>query len=846
MSAQKSGRRALSSARRRWAAALLSIALIAAIFLLAFRMEKAAAKAWSRQHLEALKVTCQKYDDYRLGSGTEDLQALINKANILSLYTGSEALFDEASLRRYAQAQYLSGIVVLDDALAEVGSVDLDGRDSRPLLELALEDSNARSILEHPEKVFAQHAELGGRNYDYAMVARQDAPGVIVCYSDTTQFQSDKYELSLNTLLNYDSLKDGAIVVVTDGRKILSTNAKRIQGLSVAECPITNVSVSDLLTSEPDLIQLRIGGNSWYGMHDVCRDYYLYVFYPGRVLQMYAAQWTAAAVGVCAAALLLVRAYRQRQKQRELAQMEKEYHLVNAIASIYSNNLLIHLQEDRWEPILETPRMEQIVGGAVSARQMIENICENGVSPDSREEFRAFADLDTAPRRLFGKPFIGYTFEDVNGRWFQSLLIPQCRNRDDEVTAVMLLLRNVTEQKQREIVSQERLRQAAEEAAAANAAKTDFLRRMSHDLRTPINGIRGMAEIGRRSPDNSAETNACFDKILGASGFLLELVNNVLDMSKLEAGEAQWESRPFDLRDLLRSAVTVIESQAAELNVRVTLEPFEGEHWRLIGSPLNVQRIFQNIMSNAVKYNRPGGSVRIRCREECCDGEKATFAFVCEDTGVGMSEEFQKHAFDTFAQEEGGARTRYPGSGLGLPIAQKTAEYLGGSIRFVSEKGKGTVFTVELPLKLNPEPAADAPEESDADVSLSGMRLLLAEDNALNREIAETMLREKGAETVCASDGAEAVEAFRASAPGEFDAILMDIQMPTMDGLEAAKCIRAMERPDARSVPIFAMTANAFADDVAMSRAAGMNEHLSKPLDFQKVAALICRYCRKK
>ena len=346
------------------------------------------------------------------------------------------------------------------------------------------------------------------------------------------------------------------------------------------------------------------------------------------------------------------------------------------------------------------------------------------------------------------------------------------------------------------------------------------------------------------SEGNEQQEKECFEKIFSASDYLLALVNNVLSMSKLEAEEVETETEAFDLRDILQSAENIIAPQAEAEGIKFECDRPVGEHWHLMGSPLNIQRVFQNIMDNAVKYNRTGGSIQISCRENEFDGEKATFVFICADTGIGMSPEFQAHAFETFAQEHKTARTKYSGSGLGLPIVKKTVELLGGTIGFVSREGKGSVFSVTLPLKVDLDYKSEENTEEIPD-RMDGIHILMAEDNELNREIATYMLTEKGAIVTEAEDGKQAVDLFAGSAPGDFDVILMDIMMPIMNGLDAAKAIRAMDREDAVTIPIIAVSANSFSDDVAASKASGMNEHLSKPIDFGKVAAMIHKYIRK-
>lgn len=846
MNATGTERKRRQRKRLRWRIwILLGAALVVAATAGGMILETNRINTQAANTIEMIRDICRRYDSYRLGERVDDLQALINKANILSIYTEQVDLSREEVLARYARNQYLSGIIVLDGSLQVVGSADLAGKEREGFLSFVCGDENTRNILDCPQKVYASHYVGAEYELDYAMVARRGIDGVIVCYADSNSAQDEQYELTLDTMLTSDMVDDDAVYVITDGERVLSTNSERISGKAVEACPITDVALADLLKSNGELLVLHSGSRLWIGRNGVCRDYYIYCFYPGRLLHDRGLLWAGITLSGCLFIFFITSIAFQRKERARLQQIEKEFNLRSAVASIYSANLLIYPQQDRWEPITQTPQLRTMINGAQGAHEMIARLCQNGISPACREEFRQFADLDALTERLRGKAFSGYTIEDVYGQWFQALLVPQGWDADGTVNAVLLLFRNVTEQRQREMDYQERLRKTAEEAAMANAAKTDFLRRMSHDIRTPINGIRGMAEIGKKCAGSAEKTNECFDKILTASGFLLELVNNVLDMSKLEGGEVKEGNAPFEIGKLLTSALTMVESQAASMGVTVEVEPPQGEHLHLVGSPLNVQQIVQNIMANAVKYNKPGGSVHVSCVEKSSDGEKAVFVFTCADTGVGMSEEFQKHAFEPFVQENAQARTNYPGSGLGLAIVKKTVDYLGGEISFVSEPGKGTTFTVTLPLRIDWDYKDAKPEKRETDDSIEGVSILLVEDNKLNQEIAEYVLRGKGAKVALAQDGQQAVERFAASKPGEFDLILMDIMMPVLDGLEATRRIRAMNRGDAAEIPIFAMTANTFAEDISLSREAGVNEHIPKPLDFDRLAALIHRYCVK-
>ena len=382
---------------------------------------------------------------------------------------------------------------------------------------------------------------------------------------------------------------------------------------------------------------------------------------------------------------------------------------------------------------------------------------------------------------------------------------------------------------------------AAKKAEAANRAKTEFLQRMSHDIRTPINGIRGMVNMADHYADDIEKQKEYRTKVKEASNLLLELVNDVLDMSKLESGEIVLEEVPFNLSSISEEVLVVIEQMAAEQNIRIMWEKKEIIHRNFIGSPGYVKRVMMNILSNAVKYNRENGHVYISCMEIPSEQPEMTMMeFVCRDTGVGMADEFQKHIFEPFAQEHAGSRTKFAGTGLGMPITKKLVEKMGGTITFESKKGIGTTFVIRIPFKIDMDSDKGKKQTDVSDEkSIKGLHILLTEDNELNMEIAEFMLQNEGADVEKAWNGQEAVELFKKSEPGEFDVILMDIMMPVMNGYEAAKMIRSLEREDAKKVPIIAMTANAFTEDRIRAKEAGMDEHVAKPVDVELLIKVI-------
>ena len=384
------------------------------------------------------------------------------------------------------------------------------------------------------------------------------------------------------------------------------------------------------------------------------------------------------------------------------------------------------------------------------------------------------------------------------------------------------------------------LLRTAKKAEAANEAKTEFLQRMSHDIRTPINGICGMINVADHYADNMEKQTECRAKIKKTSHLLLELINEVLDMSKLESDEVVLEDIPFNLNSIFEEILGVIEHMAAEQNIRIIWEEKEVTHWNLIGSPVHVKRILMNILSNAVKYNKENGYVYISCREiPSKQTAMTTLEFVCRDTGIGMTEAFQKRIFEPFAQEHAGSRTKFAGTGLGMPITKKLVEKMSGTISFESKEGTGTTFVIRIPFRIDTDMKDRTEAEEKTETSIHGLHVLLTEDNELNMEIAEFVLQNEGAVVTKAWNGQKAVDIFRKNRPGEFDAILMDIMMPVMNGYEAAKMIRSLDREDAKVIPIIAMTANAFTEDKMRAKEAGMDEHIAKPVDGKLLVKVI-------
>ncbi len=533
----------------------------------------------------------------------------------------------------------------------------------------------------------------------------------------------------------------------------------------------------------------------------------------------------------------------QTNLENALAEANLNSEIIGSISKIYWLIYRIDLVEKTYEEISASQETHKLTGKTGYIADIFEEMCDKIVSDEHKQMMREFWNVSTLSERLKDTESVAVEYRTRAGTWNQARIIAKKRDDEGKTLNALYVVRKIDREKKKEIEYKQKLMETAEEARRANMAKTDFLRRMSHDIRTPINGIRGMISIAEHFSDDMKKQAECREKVKEASGFLLDLVNNILDMNKLESGAIVLERKPFNLLDVLQEINNIAEMNAGLRGLKVYIDHKNIEHSHLIGSPVHLKQILQNIEGNAVKYNRDGGSVSFSASETACANGVATYKFVCSDTGRGMSKEFISHAFEPFAQEDSNARTAYMGTGLGLPIAKQLAEMMGGTIEVESELNVGTTFTTTISFALDTDYEKENTSlKSVAEGDVSGVKVLLVEDNELNTEIAKFILENAGMDVMTAFNGKEAVDRFTSSEEGQFDLILMDVMMPVMDGLSAARAIRAMKRKDAQEIPIFAMTANAFSDDIAESRRAGMNEHLSKPLDEAEMMRAIKRY----
>ena len=531
----------------------------------------------------------------------------------------------------------------------------------------------------------------------------------------------------------------------------------------------------------------------------------------------------------------------EKEKARKRLQFRKD--LIATIGKIYCAIYFLDLDKGTYMEITGKSAYQNTLGNEGLLNKGNRIIRRFLVAPESQASMKDFLDPSTLSDRLRERDTLCQSYLTTDGIWHLGRFIVKSRHEDGSASTLLYAIHNIDEVKRTEITYQEELKKSAREAQIANQAKTDFLRRMSHDIRTPINGILGMIEIADNHPTDIEKLQDCRLKIRQAAGTLLSMVSDILDMNKLESGRLEPESVPFDILELLTEVnhLAGIQAPAYGVTTHVKNPPFPVR--RVIGSPTFLRRVLLNLAGNALKYNRRGGRIDFSCDKIEIKGDTAYFTLTCADTGIGMSEDFQKRAFEPFTQESDTARTHYMGTGLGLSIVKELVSKMGGTITLSSQKGVGTRFTITIPFTID-HASQEAGTASQSPVSLSGLHVLLVEDNELNREIALCLLEKEGMEITTCENGAEAVKAFRESPLGYYDLILMDIMMPVMDGYEASRRIRSLPRRDASLIPIFAMTANAFQDDIEKSHQSGMNEHLTKPLHTKTMLSAIRKYVR--
>ena len=770
--------------------------------------------------IDYAKKQVTSYDEYMDVNKTKSETRLMGKSiEFVDRYHSSSD--DLSWIEDYLKVQHITGISIVDrdyNVLVQYGKELPEGT-------FSLND-NIDVIFDYPAKIFASSCEKDGMAYDVVALSFEKDRLAIVNYckdilnsDDTLSYLFDGFNF------NYD----GILAIAKDSTVIATSGVGDYSPLVLKFNSYENL---DLIVNDHDFIYLRMDGNSWYGICNRTSIYDYYVFYPSKTVNL--ARFSAPFV---TGLLLLVVYYlatlsKHKKEVLNLEKERKQMSIIESISSMYYCAIFIDVNKNTYEFVNDKGNIAGFYNGISDADKMLCKMLDSFYAGKRNDEYHEFLDFRHCEKVLKNQPYVTKTFKHVS-HWFDVTCFP-LRNDNGVIDKVIYLWLDKTSEKEKEMDYNKRLVNALDQEKRANATKTSFLRRMSHDIRTPINGIRGLVKIAQDNEDNKEKIDDCLNKIYESSGFLLSLVNDVLDMNKLESGEITLDHNPFKLDKIINNAIDITKVRANERNIAITSD-IRIEYNDLIGSPLHLAQIFQNIINNAVKYNRKEGSINITLSEELCPENKVLLKFVCEDTGIGMSNEFQENVFKPFAQEGNTSRGTYEGTGLGMAITKELVDKMGGSIGFSSVADKGTTFVVELPFDLGESVEEEAEEEN---YGVGGLHVLVVEDNEINREIATFMLESVGIVPTCVTNGKEALDKVK---EGAYDCILMDVMMPVMGGLEATRQLRAM----GVDTPIIAMSANAFKDDVERSLKAGMNAHLSKPIDEKLLVKTIYKFCKK-
>lgn len=526
----------------------------------------------------------------------------------------------------------------------------------------------------------------------------------------------------------------------------------------------------------------------------------------------------------------------QKRLQNALEEIKRSDETISTIAKSYSSIYKVDFETDTYERISGS----DIIPKTGCASEKMFDVCEQDVAPEYRNIIHQFANIETLTSQLEKEEDVLAEYRMADGNWHKLRIIVSKRNANGKAIQAIATIRIISETKRKEL----NLFFEAEQAKREAKIKTRFLQSMSHDMRTPLNGIAGMLHIADQNPKDLELQKTTRNKIHQSLNYLISLVNDVLDMNDLESDHFTEEEVDFDITKLLGNMNIDAQQLAQEKNIQYVLDWYEGQlsHSSFRGFPIYLSRILSIVAQNAVKFTPENGEIHVWMNEKCLDDSTSLLEFRCKDNGIGMSQDFIQHAFDLFAQEDSSSRSTYQGTGLGLSIAKKLVEYMHGNIQLESEKGVGTLVSIQIPFKLG-KPIENK-NNNNQQISLEGLCVLVAEDNDLNMEIVEYMLERNGIQVVCAKDGQEVIDLFEKSEVNEFDFILMDIMMPKINGLDATRKIRSLKRQDAKTVPIIAMSANAFVEDIMNSKVAGMNMHLAKPLDETKLINAL-KQCKK-
>ena len=789
-----------------------------------------------------VKNRIERYEIYNTNDQVKSLVRLMDKTTELSRVIAQEGNLSEEMLDEYANEQRLTGILVLDQDQKVEEQTAKDG-DAMPLWQKLIESDYVCDIADHPEKTYTTRLRNEGKLYDFAAVARQDAAGILIAYAQKEEVNELNGDLTMASLFSDFPFEMNGSVVICDDNKVVSTNKQELTSRSVEASK--RLYENKFHADVNGIICLHSKNGTWYGRQKKIKDYDAYIFFPKY--QVYITRNTVCVIYVLLALLLfsLYRVSRSRTEKRSILQDQKRLRVINALGHAYSSISLVNIKTEEIEIVKASKNMKPDQEGHMLSKAHQEELIRQVIAEPFQEAYREFIDMSTVAKRLEKREMLSSIAQTADERWLTMIIVPQGYDKNGKLCTVLVANRDATEEKEREIAQDKNLRNALAAAEHANRAKTAFLSNMSHDIRTPMNAIIGFTALATAHIDNTELVLDYLKKIRTSGQHLLSLINDVLDMSRIESGSVEIEYAAVHLPDILNDLKTIIQGSSYSRQQKLSIDTQDILHEDIITDKLRLTQVLLNISSNAVKFTPVGGRISIRASEEPCKRDGfTTVIFRVKDNGSGMSPEFRKHVFDSFSREHTVTENGIGGTGLGMAIAKNIVDMLGGTLQVESEVGKGTEFTVALEceiageaVKQEPVPEQEEPikcenqkAHAESKRNYKGKKALLVEDNELNREIATAIIEEIGLEVDIAEDGTDAVNMMSSAEGRKYDLIFMDIQMPKMDGYTATREIRTLVDPKCANIPIIAMTANAFEEDRKKAIKAGMNGHIAKPI----------------
>ena len=789
-----------------------------------------------------VKNRIERYEIYNTNDQVKSLVRLMDKTTELSRVIAQEDNLSKKMLDEYANEQRLTGILVLDQNQKVEEQTAKDG-DAMPLWQKLIESDYVCDIADHPEKTYTTRLRNEGKLYDFAAVARQDAAGILIAYAQKEEVNELNGDLTMASLFSDFPFEMNGSVAICDDNKVVSTNKQELTSRSIEASK--RLYENKFQADVNGIVCLHSKNGTWYGRQKKIKDYDAYIFFPKY--QVYITRNTVCVIYVLLALLLfsLYRVSRSRTEKRSILQDQKRLRVINALGHAYSSISLVNIKTEEIEIVKASKNMKPDQEGHMLSKAHQEELIRQVIAEPFQEAYREFIDMSTVAKRLEKREMLSSIAQTADERWLTMIIVPQGYDKNGKLCTVLVANRDATEEKEREIAQDKNLRNALAAAEHANRAKTAFLNNMSHDIRTPMNAIIGFTALATAHIDNTELVLDYLKKIRTSGQHLLSLINDVLDMSRIESGSVEIEYAAVHLPDILNDLKTIIQGSSYSRQQKLSIDTQDILHEDIITDKLRLTQVLLNISSNAVKFTPVGGRISILVSEEPCkrDGFTAVI-FRVRDNGSGMSPEFREHVFDSFSREHTVTENGIGGTGLGMAIAKNIVDMMGGTLQVESEVGKGTEFTVALECEIageavKQEPVSEQEEpikcenqkaHAESKRNYKGKKALLVEDNELNREIATAIIEEIGLEVDIAEDGTDAVNMMSSAEGRKYDLIFMDIQMPKMDGYTATREIRTLDDPKCANIPIIAMTANAFEEDRKKAIKAGMNGHIAKPI----------------